>query len=112
MLDRADRFDAGLQAKAREIEEPKQGLVSKVEEEVRRAMVVTILHQLDEREAQKSLVELDRLLHIRADQREVVNAATNGVGTGRRRAQVLVSKFAPPGLELDELRVCGHRVAS
>ena len=46
-----------------------------VEEEVRRALVVAVLEQLDEREAEQVLVEADRALGIGADQREVVHAA-------------------------------------
>ena len=63
--------------------------VADVEEEVRRARVVAVLEQLDEREADELLVEADRRLGIGADQREVVHAAA-----GRRRALALGQEVA------------------
>ena len=58
-----------------EVEEAEQVPVADVEEEVARAGVVAVLHQLDQREAEQPLVELDGLLHVTADQREVVHPA-------------------------------------
>ena len=43
-----DGLDSGLESEAREVEEAQQSLVAEVEEEVRRAFVVTIFDQFDE----------------------------------------------------------------
>src|SRR5215472_575053 len=78
-----------------EVEEPEQIVVADVEEEVVGASVVAVLHELDEREAEEFLVELDRLLGVATDQGEVVHALY-----GRRRPaapgpQVLLAQFSP-----------------
>ena len=81
-------FRHRLEAEAREVEEGEHVAVADVEEEVRRALVVTVLEQLDEREPEQVLVEADRALGVGADQREMVHAAA---GRGRPlglRAQV------------------------
>ena len=64
VLDGADRLDPGLEPETGEVEEAQEGLVAEVEEEVRRPLVVTVLGQLDQREPQQPLVELDGLLDI------------------------------------------------
>src|SRR5262245_41491761 len=79
---------------AREVREPEQVAVADVEEEVAGTRVVAVLHQLDQGEAEKLLVELDRLLHVAADQRQVVHALHGGGRPLRPRAQVLLAQ--PP----------------
>ena len=106
VLDAADRLDARLEPEAGEVEEAEQGLVAEVEEEVRGAVVVAVLDQLDQREAEQTLVELDGLLDVGADQRGVMDAAARGVPLGRRQ-QVAVPQLAAPGLQLDQLGVRG-----
>jgi len=96
VLDSADRLDPGFEAQTREVEEAEQRLVAEIEEEVGGPGVVAVLDQLDEREAQQVLVELDRLLDVGADQGRVVDAPA-----WRRRAlpcglQVLLAQLRPP----------------
>ena len=81
---------------AGEVEEAEQVVVADVEEEVAGARVVPVLHQLDQREAEELLVEPDRLLDVRADQRQVVHAAD---GAGRAVAPVAAgtARAVPPG---------------
>src|SRR4029453_10945963 len=62
VLDRSDGLDAWLQSQPGEVEEAQQRLVAKVEEEVRRPCIVTVLDQLNQRESEQALIKLDRLL--------------------------------------------------
>src|SRR5215831_7587847 len=78
VLDAPETLDARPQPQAREIEERQKVVVANVEEQVRRALVVPIFHQLDQREAEELLIELDRLLDVAADQRHVVDATRRG----------------------------------
>src|SRR5262249_22067394 len=59
---------------AREVEEGEHVAVADVEEEVRAALVVAVLEDLDEREPEEVLVEGDRRPDVRADERGVVHA--------------------------------------
>src|SRR5690349_8486046 len=102
-----DRLDTLLQAEAREVEEAEQGLVAEVEEEVRRARVVPVLHQLDEREAEQALVELDRPLDVAADQRGVVDPPPGRRRALRGRQQILPAQLGTALLDLDELFLGG-----
>jgi hypothetical protein len=54
--------------------------------------VVAVLHQLDQGETKELLVELDRLLHVAADQRQVVHPLDSGVRPLGPRAQVLLAQ--------------------
>src|SRR5882757_429106 len=98
VLEAADRLLEGGVIVAGEVEEPEQVAVPDVEEEVRRSRVVAVLDHLHQREAEQSLIEVDRLLDIAADQRDVVNAA--GGRRPRRRLEVgdtkLVAVLADP----------------
>ena len=67
------------EVEAREIEERQAVAVSQVEEEVRGPGVVAVLEQVGQRELEQPLVEVDRLLDIAAEERDVVDAF------GRRR---------------------------
>ena len=69
-------FSARLEAEAGEVEEAQQRGVAQIEEEVRRARVVPVLDQLDQRKTQQTLVELDRGGWIGADQGGMVDAST------------------------------------
>src|SRR4051794_36069621 len=75
VLDGPDALLGGLQPQAGEVEEPEECGVAEIEEEVRRAGIVAVLGQLDERKAEESVVELDRLLDIAADEGGMVDAA-------------------------------------
>jgi hypothetical protein len=59
---------------------------------MRRPLVVTIFHELDQRKAEQLLVELDRPLDIAADERHVVHAA----GSGRRPRGRIAQVFRAP----------------
>src|SRR3954463_16611993 len=100
VLDPADRLDAGLEPETGEVEEPEQGLVAEVEEEVRRARVVAVLDQLHEREPQQSLVELDGLLDVGADQCGMVDASSGRGGPIPGRLEVPVAELPAASLEL------------
>jgi len=67
------------------VEESEQVAIADVEEEMRRSCVVTILDDLDEREAEEPLIELDGLLDVLADQCDVMHAP----GGGRRSIRIL-----------------------
>src|SRR3712207_9555106 len=56
------------------VEEGQEVPAADVEEEVAGALVVTVLEDLDEREAEKAVVEVDGALDVGADQRHVVDA--------------------------------------
>jgi len=73
-----DRLHERRQVVAGEIEEPEQVVVADVEEEVIRPRVVAVLHELNQREAEELLVELDGLLGVLADQRQVVDPLNGG----------------------------------
>ena len=105
MVEVAERLHVGAEVEAGEVEEREQVPVAHVEEEVRRPLVVPVAEQLGERELQEALVELDRLLDIGADQRDVVDAA------GRRGRAALgdVLSSEPGALSLDRVQVdVGH----
>jgi hypothetical protein len=53
-------------------------VVADVEEEVVRARVVAVLHELHQREAKELLVELDGLLGVPADQGQVMDPLNGG----------------------------------
>jgi hypothetical protein len=88
---------------AREVEEAEEGPVAQVEEEVARAGVVTVLDQLDEREAEEPLVEADRLLDVLADERGVVDAAGGGSGPRRPVGEVLLAQLLAAVTDRGEL---------
>ncbi len=68
---------------AGKVEEPEQRPVAEVEEEVAGAVVVAVLDQFDQREAEEILVERDRLLDVAADQREVMDARRSAAPAAR-----------------------------
>ncbi len=68
--------------------------------------VVPVLHELDQREAEHLLVELDRLLDVAADQREVVHPPHRGGRALAGRAQVLLLEGGTPGPDGLELIPC------
>jgi hypothetical protein len=74
VLHAADPLRQLVQSQPGEVEEAEQRVVAEVEEEVRRSRVVTVLDQLDQREAEQPLVEVDRPLDVTADQRGVMDA--------------------------------------
>jgi len=74
---------------------------------VRRARVVAIFHQLDQRKADEILIELDGLLDVAADQRQMVQAARGGRRPVRRWTQVLLRPALAAGVELDTAFVFG-----
>src|SRR5689334_8164721 len=78
-----------------EVEETQQIPVADVEEEVARALVVAVFHQLDQREAEEALVELDGLLDVLADQRQVVHPADGGWRARVHRQEVALAKLVP-----------------
>src|SRR5262249_44313926 len=95
VLDTANGLHPGGVLVPWEIEEAEQVVVADVEEEVIGALVIAVLNQFDERAAEELLVELDRLLRVAADQRQVMYSLD-----GRRRPvipwpQVLVAQFSP-----------------
>ena len=71
MLNTADGLNGLLKSEAWEIEEPKHGLVAYVKEKVSGAVIVTILGNFNQREAQEPVIEFDGLFNIRADQHGV-----------------------------------------
>src|ERR1700740_173118 len=87
----------------REVKEAEQVVIADVEEEVVRARVVAVLHQFDQREAQELLVELDRLLGIFTDQREVMHTADGCRGAVCQRAQIPLAQVFPAGPDAGKL---------
>src|SRR5262249_29253137 len=85
-------------------EEPEQVVVADVEEEVVRAGVVAVLDQLDQREAEELLVELDRLLGVLADQGQVVDTLNGRLRAAGEGPQVLLAQFGPASW--DPLKFC------
>src|SRR5262245_17183102 len=103
VLDTPDRIDARLEPEPGEVAKAPPCQVAEVEEEVRQALVVTVLDKLDQRKPKQALIKLDRLLDIRADERRVVNSSTRrGVLLGPR-PQVLLPQFFSTSLELLQL---------
>src|SRR5262249_59975990 len=88
---------------AGEVEEPEDVVVADVEEEVAGARVIPVLHQFHQREAEKLLVELDRLLDVLADQGEMVHALHGGGRPLTTAAQVLLAQLLPARPDLLEL---------
>src|SRR5690348_9418937 len=78
-----------------EVKETQQIPVANVEEEVARALVVPVLHQLNQREAEEALVELDGLLDVLADQRQVMHPADGGRRARVHRLKVALAKLVP-----------------
>ena len=107
VVEAAEHFGVRLEAEVREVEEGQRVVVSQVEEQVGRPLVVPVLEELGQREAEEALVEPDGLLDVGAQQRNVVD--TPG---GRRRAlrRLLQVRGAQPlplrrrGLEVDAHR--------
>src|SRR5262249_48848468 len=87
---------------AGEVEEPEDVVVADVEEEVAGARVIPVLHQFHQREAEKLLVELDRLLDVLADQGEMVHALHGGGRPLTTAAQVLLAQLLPARPDLLE----------
>ena len=86
-------------------------MIADIEEQVRRPVVVTVLHELDERKPKQALVDLNRLLDVGADERGVVDSAPRRLGTVSGGHDVVRPEFGAAVLELDELGICGrHRV--
>ena len=79
------------------IEEAEHVLVADVEEEMAGARIVPVFHQFDQREAQELLVELNGLLDITADQRDMVDAADGSGEPLTRRAQDIAGAIPPGG---------------
>ena len=80
-----------------------------VEEEVRAALVVTVLEQLGERELEEILVEADGPLDVGAQQRHVVHAPSRARGSSLTLAQVLVTKLGSTSRQTIEIQVSTHR---
>ena len=96
VLDAAEPFRHRLEAEAGEVEEGEHVAVADVEEEVRLTFVVTVLEQLDQREADQVLIEADRALGVGAD-RARGDARRRPVDAGRASfgPQVLLAQLAP-----------------
>src|SRR4051812_6232256 len=103
----AQHLGVRADVQAGEVEEREQVPVPDVEEEVRRARVVAVLDQLGEREAQHVLVEADGALHVAADQRRVVQAASRGGRALPGGMQVRVADAGPLGLDRVEVAPAG-----
>jgi hypothetical protein len=80
---------------AGEVEEPEHVVVADVEEEVAGARVVAILDQLNQREPEKLLVELDGLFHVAADEGDMVDALDGAGGPLSARPQVFFPQPLP-----------------
>src|SRR5580658_8833887 len=106
----AQHFGVGTEVEAGEVEESQAVVVADVEEEVGRALVVAILEELDQGEAQELLVEADRALHVRAKQRHVVYPACGGGRASPRLPQVAGAQGLPFGLPA--FRLQRHRPRS
>jgi V8-like Glu-specific endopeptidase len=96
-----ERLPVRPQVKTGEVEERQQVSVADVEEEVARPRIVPVAEDLGQRELQQSLVELDRLLDIGADERGVVDTARRGSRAARRN----VLRLQPCPLDLDRCQV-------
>src|SRR5712691_4472426 len=101
VLDAADRFHPGLESETREVEEGQQVAVAEIEEKVGRAGVVAIFHDLDQREAEQVLVELDGLFDVAADHRQVVGAAHGRSRPRGPRPQIALPKVGPECFSFD-----------
>src|SRR5262249_41112451 len=88
----ADAFLSRFEAETREVEETEQRAVAEVEEEVRRAGIVPVLRDFHAREAEQPVVELDRLLHVAADERGMVDAPTTRGGSLGERSDVALAE--------------------
>src|SRR6266508_4407663 len=77
------------EVEAGQVEERERIAVADVEEEMRRSFVVAVLEDLGERELEHSLVEVDRPLHVRADERRVMHTASTRRGTIAARPKVI-----------------------
>src|SRR2546428_8066450 len=88
MVHAADRFPGGRHRVLRKVEEGEQVSVSKVMEEVSRTLQIAILEQFDQWEAENFAVELDSALDVRADQRQMVQAARAGRRAFRFRFEI------------------------
>ena len=88
MVEPAEYLGVGTEPEVGKVEEGQRVVVTEVEEEMGRSLVVAVLEQLDQREAKEVLVEADRPLDIGAEQRHVVHAAGGRGGSACRRTQV------------------------
>jgi hypothetical protein len=79
---------------------------------VGRAGIVAILDELDQREAEQPLVEVDGLYDVAADQGCVVDAAAVGGRPAARRCDVLRAQFLAPLGETGLLFSIGCHVMS
>src|SRR5205823_8801642 len=98
VLDTSVRLLGGAEPEAGEVEEGEQVVMADVEEDVRRPGIVTVLHGLDEWEAEEVLVELDRPVDVAADEGEVVDSLGRGGGTELGRPPVSLPDLGQPGL--------------
>src|SRR5262245_64876124 len=87
----------------REVEEAEQITVADVEEEVRRALVVTVLDEIDQREAQHVLIEADGLFDVAADQGHVMESPSRRRRSLAEVAQIGLAEFVAPGADRLEL---------
>jgi hypothetical protein len=71
----AEDLGVGAEVEAGEVEERQQVAVADVEEEVAGPGIITVLDDLGQRELQDPAVEADRPLHVRAEQRGVMDTA-------------------------------------
>ena len=87
VVEAAEPLGVGAEVEAGEVEEGDRVAVADVEEEVGRALVVTVLEDLGQRELEEVLVEADRPLDVRAQEGDVVHATRRRSGTlpGARR---------------------------
>src|ERR1035438_7367616 len=78
-----------------EVEEPEQVVMADVEEEMARPGVVPVLDQLHQRKSEELLVELDRLLQVPADQREMMDTLDRAGGPLPGGPQVSIPQLLP-----------------
>ena len=92
----AEHLGIGAELEPGEVEECQGVAVADVEEEVRRALVVAVLEDLGQREAQQVLVEADRRLDVGRQQGEMMDPPRGGGRAFARRLQMT----GPDGLPL------------
>jgi hypothetical protein len=104
----AEHLSVGREIQTGEVEERQGVAVADVEEEVRRALIVPVLEDLGQWEAQQVLVEADGRLDIGGQQRQVVNTAGGGGRAVFGGPQVAGADGIPLGGAVDVFAVATH----
>ena len=97
MVQAAEDLGVRAEVEAGKVEEGQQVAVTHVEEEMVGPRIVTVLDDLGQRKLEDALVEADRLRHVRAEQRGVMDSAR----AASRPVSMYVFGPQPRALRLD-----------